>query len=85
MLPAMEAGPQVVNEVLIAIRRLLNASGRNLQQLSWHCILQLLKQALKLCEQVCIVTSRLRGSKTPLKFLPAVGKIIFTALFFGSI
>ncbi|KAK6103072.1 hypothetical protein QQG55_11065 [Brugia pahangi] len=52
MLPAMEAGPEVVNEVLIAIRRLLNASGKNLQQLSWHCILQLLKQALKLCEQI---------------------------------
>uniref|UniRef100_A0A158Q7U7 Rap-GAP domain-containing protein n=1 Tax=Elaeophora elaphi TaxID=1147741 RepID=A0A158Q7U7_9BILA len=52
MLPAMEVSPQVVNEVLIAIRRLLNASGKNLQQLSWHCILRLLKQALKLCQQV---------------------------------
>ncbi|KAL3994370.1 hypothetical protein ACH3XW_21460 [Acanthocheilonema viteae] len=52
MLPAMETDPQVVNEVLVAIRRLLNASGKNLQQLSWHCILRLLKQALRLCEQV---------------------------------
>lgn len=55
MLPAMEASPQVVNEVLIAIRRLLNASGKNLQQLSWHCIIRLLKQALKLFEQVYII------------------------------
>uniref|UniRef100_A0A8R1TKT6 Rap-GAP domain-containing protein n=1 Tax=Onchocerca volvulus TaxID=6282 RepID=A0A8R1TKT6_ONCVO len=52
MLPAMEAGPQVVNEVLIAVWRLLSANGKNLQQLSWHCILQLLKQALRLCEQM---------------------------------
>ncbi|CAG9532061.1 unnamed protein product [Cercopithifilaria johnstoni] len=52
MLPAMEAGPEVVNEVLVAIRQLLNASGKNLQQLSWHCIVRLLKQALRLCEQV---------------------------------
>ncbi|MCP9261515.1 Heterogeneous nuclear ribonucleoprotein Q [Dirofilaria immitis] len=43
---------QVINEVLIAIKRLLNSNGKSLQQLSWHYILQLLKHALKLCEQI---------------------------------
>ncbi|KAM3719628.1 Tuberin [Dirofilaria immitis] len=52
MLLAMEATPQVINEVLIAIKRLLNSNGKSLQQLSWHYILQLLKHALKLCEQI---------------------------------
>lgn len=71
MLPAMEAGPQVVNEVLIAIRRLLNTSGKSLQQLSWHCVMRLIRQALKLCEQVCISISQFETLENS-KILPIV-------------
>lgn len=78
MIPAMEAGPQVINEVLIAVKRLLTTSGKNLQQLSWHCVLHLLKQALKFCKDVSVVPNwKLPNWKILPCKVPELGKLKF--------
>ncbi|VDM48461.1 unnamed protein product [Toxocara canis] len=48
----MEAGPLVMGEVFVSVKRLLSKYGQDLQQLSWHCVLQLLEKAVKLCREV---------------------------------
>uniref|UniRef100_A0A9J2Q841 Rap-GAP domain-containing protein n=1 Tax=Ascaris lumbricoides TaxID=6252 RepID=A0A9J2Q841_ASCLU len=49
---AMEAGALVMSEVFVSMKRLLAKYGKDLQQLSWHCVLQLLEKAVKLCREV---------------------------------
>uniref|UniRef100_A0A0N5AU55 Rap-GAP domain-containing protein n=1 Tax=Syphacia muris TaxID=451379 RepID=A0A0N5AU55_9BILA len=51
MIKGMEASPRIMKEVFISVRRLLTKYGRNLQQLSWHSVIQLVNRALFLCKQ----------------------------------
>ncbi|MFH4984682.1 hypothetical protein AB6A40_011391 [Gnathostoma spinigerum] len=49
---SMDAGPVVIREVFISIKRLIRKYGKDLQQLSWHCLLQLLSRAVVLCKKL---------------------------------
>ncbi|VDD87377.1 unnamed protein product, partial [Enterobius vermicularis] len=52
MTMGMESSPRVMKEIFISVKRLLTKYGRNLQQLSWHSVIQLLNRALVLCKQL---------------------------------
>ncbi|VDK79904.1 unnamed protein product, partial [Anisakis simplex] len=59
----MEGGPLVMAEVFISMKRLLAKYGKDLQQLSWHTVLQLLSKAVKLCRAIKEEDKRVELSK----------------------
>lgn len=48
----MEADPIIMREVFISLKRLLSKYGKELQQLTWHCVMQLLNKAADLLNNV---------------------------------
>lgn len=47
-----------MSEVFVSMKRLLAKYGKDLQQLSWHCVLQLLEKAVKLCREVSAINNK---------------------------